>query len=73
MVSNFFLPLKELRYVSSPPSELIIGNPFEGTKTGVSLRNISGHYAFISHIEPKSFLEAEKGEKWILSMQDELN
>jgi len=49
MVSNFFIPPKKLRYVSSYPSKLIIGN-FEGTKTRASLRNISEHYAFISHI-----------------------
>lgn len=73
LVSNSVEPPKELRYVSSHPPELIIGNPFEGTKTRASLRNISGHYAFVSQIEPKTFLEAENDEKWILAMQDELN
>jgi hypothetical protein len=49
MESNFFIPSKKLRYVSSYPSKLIIGN-FEGTKTIASLRNISEHYAFVSYI-----------------------
>lgn len=48
MVCNF-VPPYELRYVSSHLSELIISNPFEGTKTRASLGNISGHFAFISH------------------------
>jgi hypothetical protein len=74
MVSKSFLPLNELRYVSSHPSKLIIGNPCKGTKTRASLKNISGHFAFVSQIEPKSFLEAEKDEKMILVVHhDELN
>jgi hypothetical protein len=52
---------------------LIIGNPFEVTKTSASLRNINGHFTFVSHIKPKSFLEAKKYNNWILAMQDELN
>jgi hypothetical protein len=32
IVSNFFVPLKEIRYISSHSFKLIIGNPFEGTK-----------------------------------------
>ena len=60
MVSNSFVPLNELRYVSSHPLELIIGNPFEGTKSRASLRNISEYCAFVSYIEPKFFLESEK-------------
>jgi hypothetical protein len=74
MVSKSFLPLNELRYVSSHPSKLIIGNPCKGTKTRASLKNISGHFAFVSQIEPKSFLEAENDEKMILVVHhDELN
>jgi hypothetical protein len=38
MVSNSFVPLNELKYVSSHPPKLIIGNHFEGTKTRTSLR-----------------------------------
>jgi dUTPase len=30
-------------------------------------------FFFFLHIEPKSFLEAEKHDDWILVMQDELN
>jgi len=60
MVSNSFVPPKELRYVNSHPLELIIGNSFEGTKTIVSIRNINEHYAYVSHIEPEYFLETEK-------------
>ena len=73
MVSNSFVPLKELRYVNSHPSDLIIGYLFKGTKTRVSFRNINEHCIFVSYIEPKSFLEAKKEAKWILTMQYELN
>lgn len=72
MVSNSFIPLKELRYVSYHPPGLIISNLFKGTRIIASLRNISGHFVFVSQIEPKSFLEAENDEKWILAIQDEL-
>jgi hypothetical protein len=72
MVCNYFVPPKELRYVSSHLPKLIINNPFEGTKIRASLRNISGHFVFVSHIEPKSFLEVKMDDNWILAMQDEL-
>jgi hypothetical protein len=67
------VPLKELSYLSSHPPKLITGSPFKGTKTKVSLTNINKHCAFVSHIEPKSFLEAEKDGNRILAIQDELN
>jgi hypothetical protein len=51
---------KKLSYVSSHPLALIIDNLFRGTKTRASLRNINEHCAFVSHIEPKSNLEAKK-------------
>jgi len=74
IVSNFFVPLKKLRYISSYLPKLIISNCFEVTKTRASLRNINGHFAFVSQIKPKSFLEIKKkDEKWILAIQDELN
>ena len=73
IASNSFVQLKELRYVRSHPPKLIIGNPFKGTKTRASLRNINEHCAFASHIDPKSFLEAKKGANWILAMQNEQN
>ena len=73
MAINSFVPPKKLRYGSSHHPELIIGNPFKVTKTRVSIRNISEHYALVSHVEPKSFLEAGKDAKWILAIQDELN
>ena len=50
MISKLFLPSNELRYVSSHPSKLIIGNPFKGTKTRASLKNINGQFAFVSQI-----------------------
>jgi hypothetical protein len=40
MVTCFFRK-KKLRYINSHPLELIIGNPFKGTKIRASLRNIS--------------------------------
>jgi hypothetical protein len=69
MISNSFVPPKKRFH----HPELIIDNPFEDTKTKTSLRNISGYLAFVSHIEPKSFLEAKNDDNWILAMQDELN
>jgi hypothetical protein len=39
--SNYCVPPKELRHVSSYPSKLIIDNHFEGTIIRVSLKNIS--------------------------------
>jgi len=73
MISNSIVPPNELRHISSYIPGLIINNPFERTKTRALLRNISGHFSFVSQIEPKSFLEAENDEKWILAMQDDLN
>lgn len=73
MASNSFVPLKKLRYVSSHPIELIIGNHLKSTKTRPPLRNGSAHYVFVSHIELESFLEAKKNENCILAMQDEQN
>jgi hypothetical protein len=73
MISTSFVPPNELRHISSHIPGLIINNPFERTKTRALLRNISGHFSFVSQIEPKSFLEAENDEKWILAMQDDLN
>jgi hypothetical protein len=60
IVINSFVPPKELWYVSSHHSKLIIGNLFKLTKTIISIRNISEHCALVSHIEPNSFLEAER-------------
>ena len=31
------------------------------------------HIAFVSHLEPKNIIEAEKDPNWILAMQEELN
>ena len=31
------------------------------------------HVTFVSHLEPKNILKAEKGPNWILAMQEELN
>lgn len=61
MVSYSFVPLNELKYVSSHPPKLIIGNYFEGTKTRTSLSNINEHCTIVSHIDLKSYLEAKKG------------
>ena len=73
MAINSFVPPKKLRYGSSHHPELIISNPFKVIKIRVYIRNISEHYALVSHIEPKLFLEVGKDAKWILAIQDELN
>ena len=31
------------------------------------------HFAFVSHLEPKTIVEAEKDPNWVLAMQEELN
>ena len=41
--------------------------------TRSSLRNVCNNFAFLSQVEPKSFVEAENDESWILAMQEELN
>ena len=67
---------RETRYakvMKSHPSDLIIEGPSDKIVTRHTLRNYCNHIAFISQIEPKSFLEAEKDDHWIMAMQDELN
>ncbi|KAH9792991.1 Integrase catalytic domain-containing protein [Citrus sinensis] len=64
---------KELRYVSSHPKDVILGDPSRGVTTRSSLRNTCEHAAFISQIEPKSFADEENDESWIMAMQEELN
>ncbi|KAH9769987.1 Integrase catalytic domain-containing protein [Citrus sinensis] len=64
---------KEWRYVSSHPKDVILGDPSRGVTTRSSLRNTCEHNAFISQIEPKSFVNAENDESWIMAMQEELN
>ena len=54
------LPLpKDWRYATSHPKGLIIGDVSKGVSTRSKLHDLCGHYAFISHIEPKNILEAE--------------
>ncbi|KAH9767789.1 hypothetical protein KPL71_011399 [Citrus sinensis] len=65
--------LKEWRYVSSHPKDVILGDPSRGVTTRSSLRNTCEHAAFISQIEPKSLADAENDESWIMAMQEELN
>jgi len=42
-------------------------------KPELYLETLVVNFSFVSQIEPKSFLEAENDEKWILAMQDDLN
>ena len=64
---------KEWRYVSSHPIDVILGDPSRGVTTRSSIKNTCEHNAFISQIEPKSFVDAENDESWIMAMQEELN
>ena len=41
--------------------------------TRTLLRNICKNFAFVSHIEPKNFKEAEHDDSWTLAMKEELN
>ena len=59
--------------MKSHPSDLIIEGPSDKIVTRHILRNYCNHIAFISHIELKSFFEAEKNDHWIMAMQEELN
>ena len=47
-------------YVSSHPKDVILGDPSRGVTTRSSLRNTCEHAAFISQIEPKSFVDADE-------------
>ena len=46
------------RYASNHPKDLIIGDVSKGVTTRSKLYDLCGHFAFISHIEPKNILEA---------------
>ena len=45
--------------ILSPPKELIIDDPSQEIKTRASIRDKPNHFAFMSHIEPKTILEVE--------------
>jgi len=65
--------LKDWRYATSHPKDLIIGDVSKGVTTRSQLHDICGYFAFISHIEPKNILEAEGDSYWLLAIQEELN
>jgi len=44
---------KDWRYATNHPKDLIIGDVFKGVTTRSKLHDICGHFAFISHIEPR--------------------
>ncbi|KAG5532106.1 hypothetical protein RHGRI_026652 [Rhododendron griersonianum] len=64
---------REWRYARDQFKEQIIGDPSQGMMTRSFLRNVCNNLAFLSQVERKSFVEAEKDESWILAMQEELN
>ena len=41
--------------------------------TRSKFHDLYGHFAFISHIEPKNILEVKADSNWLLAMQEELN
>jgi len=55
------------------PKDCIISDVSKGVTTRSKLHDICDNFAFISHIEPKNFLEAESDLYWLLAMQEELN
>ena len=65
--------LKDWRIASNHPNDLIIGDVSKGVTTRSKLHDLCGHFAFISHIEPKNILEVEADSYWLLAMQEELN
>ena len=48
---------KDWRYNPHHPKDLIIGEVSKGVTTRSKLHDFCGHYAFISHFEPKNILE----------------
>ena len=49
---------KDWRFTSNHPKDLIIGDVSKGIITRSKLHDLCGHFAFISHTEPKNILEA---------------
>ena len=64
---------KEWRYDPKHLKKLIIGYPSHGIKIRASLREAMNHFAFVSYLESKNIIKAEKDPNWILVMQEELN
>jgi len=63
---------EDLREVPSHPLSNVIGDPRERVKTRSKLNQMIGHCAFVSHIEPKNFKDANVDPNWICAMQEEL-
>ena len=61
---------KVWRFAHNHPKELILGDPSKGITTRASMKNVCRHLAFLSQVEPKTFLDDEPG---IMAMQEELN
>ena len=62
---------KDWRYNPHHPKDLVIGEVSKGVTTRPKLHDYCGHYAFISHVEPKNVLEAEADSYWLLAMQEQ--
>ena len=60
--------LKDWRYATSHPKDLIIGDVSKEITTRSKLYDICDRFVFISHIEPKNILEAEGDSYWLLAM-----
>ena len=60
-----------MRYDHNHPKKLIIDDPSHRVKTRSSLREAMNHITFISQLEPKNVIEAEKDPNCILAMQEE--
>ena len=50
---------KDWRFTSHHPKDLILGEVSKRVTTRSKLHDLCGHYAFISHFEPKNILETE--------------
>ena len=64
---------KEQKFAHNHPNELILRDPSKGITTRFSMKNVCMHLAFLSQVEPKTFLDAEHNEHWIMAVQEELN
>ena len=51
--------LKDWRFTTNHPKDLIIGDVSKGVTTHSKLHDICFHFTFITHIEPKNILKAD--------------
>ena len=71
--NHFTRPRRGLKYKFAHPLDILLTALNTATRTRLSLRNFYAFFSFISHMEPKYYVEALADPNWILVMQDEFN